>query len=233
MSCRNSSELLDVLGEVGLLDHADQGLADADRMDRLRVLAERVVERLHDEAGRDAEHALALGVVVQLARRELLGAPLLDHLLAVVQAELGHQVALGGRLEPGQDREHRGDLERVRRDAGVELGAREELLVDLDLFREPQVVGHLDHDDAVEDRLVGVVGLELLPLGLVGVGDDAGVDVDRAVAARRRDELLLGRGDHGVEVLGLVLEDLDELDHAAVADVERAVQLQNRADRLR
>ena len=42
-----------------------------------------------------------------------------------------------------------------------------------------------------------------------------------------RDELLLGRGDHGVEVLGLVLEDLDELHHAAVADVGHAVELQH------
>ena len=103
----------------------------------------------------------------------------------------------------------------------------QELLVDLDLFRQAQVVGHLDHDDAIEDRLVGVIGLELLPLGLVGVRHDAGVDVDRAVAAGRRHELLLGRRDHGVEVFGLVLEHLDELDHAAVADVERAVQLEH------
>ena len=49
------------------------------------------------------------------------------------------------------------------------------------------------------------------------------VDVHRAMATWRRHEALLGRGDHGVQVLGLVLEDLDELHHAAVADVERAV----------
>ncbi len=54
-----------------------------------------------------------------------------------------------------------------------------------------------------------------------------GVDVDHAVAAGRRDHLLLRRGDHRVQVLGLVLEDLDELDHAAVADVERAVQVEH------
>jgi hypothetical protein len=72
-----------------------------------------------------------------------------------------------------------------------------------------------------------VVGLELLPLGLVRVRDDDGVDVDHAVAARRGDDLLLRRRDHGVEVLGLVLEDLDELDDAAVADVERAVQVEH------
>ena len=59
------------------------------------------------------------------------------------------------------------------------------------------------------------------------MGDDHGVDVDHAVSAGRGDDLLLGGGDHAVQVLGLVLEDLDELDHAAIADVERAVQLQD------
>jgi hypothetical protein len=72
-----------------------------------------------------------------------------------------------------------------------------------------------------------VVGLELLPLGLVRVCHDAGVDVDHAVTARRRDHLLLRGGDHGVEVLGLVLEDFDELDHAAIADVEGPVQIEH------
>src|SRR5581483_10622846 len=126
-----------------------------------------------------------------------------------------------------ENREHRGELERVRRDVGAKIRVADDLLINLDLFGEAQVVGHLDHHDAVEDRLIGVVGLELLPLGLVGVGHDAGVDVHHPVAAGRRDYLFLGRRDHRMQVLGLVLEDLDKLDYAAVADVERAVELEH------
>src|SRR5713101_7542159 len=63
-----------VVGEVRLLDHVDEGLADVDRVDAvaLYVVGERVVERLHDEACRDAAHALALGVLAQLLDVDLL-----------------------------------------------------------------------------------------------------------------------------------------------------------------
>ena len=115
----------------------------------------------------------------------------------------------------------------MRRHVCAEVRVANDLLVDLHLFGQPQVVRHLDDDDAVEDRFVGVVGAELLPLGLVRVRDDRDVDVDHAVAAGGRDHLLLRGGDHRVQVLGLVLEDLDELDDAAIADVERAVQVEH------
>src|SRR2546426_347085 len=192
-----------------------------------------VVERLHDEACRDAAHALALGVLAQLLDVDLLGLALLDDLLAVVELELGDQVALRVGLEAREDGEHGGDLERVWGDVRPEIREANDLLVDLDLLGQTEVVGDLHDDDAVEDRLVGVVGLELLPLGLVGVGEDHGVDVDQAVPARRRDHLLLRGGDHGVQVLGLVLEDLDELAHAAVADVDGAVQVEHARVALR
>src|SRR5581483_8594467 len=172
-------------------------------------------------------HALALRLVAQLADVDLLGLALLDDLFAVVELQLRHQVALRGRLEAREDRGHRGDLERVRRHVRAEVRVPDDLLVDLHLFGQPQVVRDLHDHDAVEDRLVGVIRLELLPLGLVRVRDDARVDVDHPVAPGRRDDLLLRRGDHRVQVLGLVLEDLDELDDAAVADVERAVQVQD------
>src|SRR5579862_7957406 len=71
----------------------------------------------------------------------------------------------------------------MRGDVGVEVGMADDLLINLDLFGQAQIVRHLDHDDAVEDRLVGVVGLEFLPLGLVRVRHDHRVDVDHAVAA--------------------------------------------------
>ena len=57
--------------------------------------------------------------------------------------------------------------------------------------------------------------------------DDAGIDVDHPVAARRGDDFFLRRRDHRVQVLGLVLENFDELDDAAVADVECAVQFEH------
>src|SRR6266478_1128461 len=224
-----------VVREVAFLHHVDEGLADVDRIDAvaLHVVGERVVERLHDEACRDAAHALALGVLAQLLDVDLLGLALLDDLLAVVELELGDQVALRVGLEAREDGEHGGDLERVWGDVRPEIREANDLLVDLDLLGQTEVVGDLHDDDAVEDRLVGVVGLELLPLGLVGVGEDHGVDVDQAVSARRRDHLLLRGGDHGVQVLGLVLEDLDELAHAAVADVDRAVEVEHARVALR
>src|SRR5438132_3378235 len=217
------------------LHHVDEGLADVDRVDAvaLHVVGERVVERLHDEACRDAVHALALGVLAQLLDVDLLGLALLDDLLAVVELQLGDQVALRVGLEAREDGEHGGDLERVRGDVRPEVREANDLLVDLDLLGQTEVVGDLHDDDAVEDRLVGVVGLELLPLGLVGVGEDHGIDVAQAVPTRRRDHLLLRGGDHGVQVLGLVLEDLDELAHAAVADVDGAVQVEHARVALR
>src|SRR6266404_6202679 len=224
-----------VVREVAFLHHVDEGLADVDRVDAvaLHVVGERVVERLHDEACRDAAHALALGVLAQLLDVDLLGLALLDDLLAVVELELGDQVALRVGLEAREDGEHRRDLERVRRDVGAEVRVADDLLIDLHLFRQPQVVRHAHDHDAVEDRLVGVIGAELLPLGLVRVRRDDSVDVDEPVASRGRDDLLLRRGDHRVQVLGLVLEDLDELDDATVADVQRAVQIEHAGVALR
>src|SRR4030095_5548151 len=218
-----------VVGQVGFLDHVDQRLADVDRIDAiaLDVVRQGVVERLHDEARRDAVHALALRVVAQLLGVELLGLAFLDDLFAVVELQLRHQIALRRGLEARENGEHRRHFERVRRDVGAEVGVTDDLLVDLHLLRQPEVVRHLDHHDAVEDGLVGVVGLELLPLRLVRVRHDARVDIHHAMAARRGDDLLLRGRDHRVQVRGLVLKDRYELDLAAIADVEGAVQVED------
>ena len=72
-----------------------------------------------------------------------------------------------------------------------------------------------------------MVGLKLLPLSLVGVRDDHRVDIDGAMTSRRRNKLLLRGRDHGVQVLSLVLEDLDEFHDAAVADVKGAVEFEH------
>ncbi len=67
---------LRVLGEVRLLDHADQRLTDIDGMDGTAVLRESRVEGLHDKARADAEQALPLGIFTKLVRRDLLGSAL-------------------------------------------------------------------------------------------------------------------------------------------------------------
>src|SRR5271155_1444864 len=109
----------------------------------------------------------------------------------------------------------------------AEVGVLDDLLVDLHLFRQAQVVRHFDDDDTIENRFVGVIGLELLPFGLVRMRHDAGIDVDHAVAAGRGNNFLLRRRDHRVQVFGFVLENFDELDDTAVADVERAVEFEH------
>src|SRR5258706_10615455 len=55
--------------------------------------------------------------------------------------------------------------------------------------------------------------------------DDRRVDVHRSMASWCGDEFLLRRGDHRVQIFRFVLEHLDELSDAAVADVERAVEV--------
>ena len=73
----------------------------------------------------------------------------------------------------------------MRRDVRAEIRVANDLLINLHFLGEAQVVGHLHHHDTIEDRLVGVVGLELLPFGFVGMRDDGGVDIRRAVTTRR------------------------------------------------
>ena len=225
--------LAGVVGEIRGLDHVDQGLAHVDRVDSLRIFGERVVDGLHDEPGGDPEHALAARLLLEFSNVDLDGLAPLDDLLAVVETQFRHQVALVARLQAREQREHRRQIQGVRGDVLAEVRLVEELAVDLDLLGQAQVVGDLDHDDTIEDRLVGWVSLEAPPLGLVRMGDDDRIHVHGAVAARRRDELLLRGGDHGVQILGLVLEDLDELRHAAVADVEGPVEVQRAGVALR
>ena len=98
-----------------------------------------------------------------------------------------------------------------------------DLLIDFDFFGQAQIVGHADHHDAVQYGLIGMVGFELLPLGLVGMSDDDGIDVNQAVAARGRHDLFLSRGNHAMKVFDFVFEDFDKFDDAAVADVQSAV----------
>ena len=75
----------------------------------------------------------------------------------------------------------------MRRDVRAEIRVADDLLIDLHFLGQAQVVGHLHHHDTIEDRLVGVVGLELLPFRFVGMRDDGGVDIHHAMTAGRRE----------------------------------------------
>ena len=101
----------------------------------------------------------------------------------------------------------------------------EVLLVDADLFGQLRDVGDVDLDRAVAQRLHELVVQELLVLGLVGVADDDLVDV-RLRELLRLDLVLLRRAEQIVEERDVELEHLDELDDAAVGDVELAVEVE-------
>src|SRR4030095_11671522 len=58
------------------------------------------------------------------------------------------------------------------------------------------------------------------------MGDNDGVNVDETMPTRGRDHLFLGRRDHAVQILDLVLEDLDELHDTAIADVQCPIKFQ-------
>ena len=129
-------------------------------------------------------------------------------------------------LEARQRRPHRGDLERVRGDVlALDLLRVEVLLVDADLLGELRDVGDVDLDRAVAQGFHELVVQELLVLGLVRVADDDLVDVGLRELLRL-DLVLLRRAEQIVEERDVELEDLDELDDAAVGDVELAVEVE-------
>ena len=101
----------------------------------------------------------------------------------------------------------------------------EVLLVDLDLLVQLGDVRDVDLDRAVAERLHELVVQELLVLGLVGVADDDLVDVGLRELLRL-DLVLLRRAEQVVEERDVELQHFDELDDAAVGDVELAVEVE-------
>ena len=99
------------------------------------------------------------------------------------------------------------------------------LLVDLPLLGDAGDVRDVDLHRAVAQRLHELVVQQLLVLGLVGVAEDHLVDV--GLGELLRLDLVLLRGAQQVVEEGHVqLEHLDELDDAAVGDVELAVEVE-------
>ena len=186
---------------------------------------QRVRDLVLDVARADPVHPLAHRLLAQLLDVVLGEA---RQRLAVVELHLLHQrqLMLLGVLEPRQDRPHRRHLQRVRGDVlpanppGVVV-----LGVDPLLFRDARDVRDVDLDRPVAQRLHELVGEQLLVLGLVGVAEDHLVDVGLRELLRL-DLVLLRRPEEVVEERHVQLQHLDELDDAAVGDVELAVEVE-------
>ena len=166
-------------------------------------------------------HALVhAGGVAVLLHRLRLGVGVLQR-LAVVGAELRVERRVLVLAQPRQHAEAREDRQRLGR-AGrlAQRAVGQQLAVDLRLLGGAEAVRHLDHADAVEERLVVLVGLELLPLGLVGVGDDDALIGHGADVLGADVRAFLRRGQQRVQHLDRRLEHLDELEDA----LGRAVQ---------
>ena len=197
-------------------------------MHRIRRNLDRVVvegggQDLEGEAGRDPVHALvdAGRVLVFL---QAAGARIdLAQALAVIDPHLRVEVGVLVRPQARQDREPGQHLQRGRRaGSACQFRAADQLLVDLLLLRDPQAVGHLDHVDAVDERLVVLVGAEGLPFRFVGVGQDDARERDGADILRADIVALLRGREQGVEHLDRRLEHLDEFEDALVRPVEAA-----------
>ena len=148
--------------------------------------------------------------------------------LAVVELELLQQGQPGvlRLLQPGQHRPHRGDLERVRgQPLAAHLPVVVVLLVDPDLVGQTGDVRNVDLHRPVAQGLHELVGLELLVFRLVGVADDHLVDVGLGELLGL-DLVFLAGAQKIVEEGHVELEDLDELDDAAIGDVEFAVEVE-------
>ncbi len=99
---------------------------------------------------------------------------------------------------------------------------RQQLLVDLLFLRDAEAIGHLDDADAVQERLVVLVGAEALPLALVGVRDDDALVGQRTHVLRAHVRAVLRRGQQRVQHFDGRLEHLDELEKPLRGAVETA-----------
>src|SRR5215831_16397189 len=217
--------LLDLVGELLAADRLLQHVHEVDRIggDLGGIVVEGRSQNLEREPGRDAVHALvnAGGVAVFLhAARLRVG---LLEAFAVVDPHLGVHRRVLVLAQPRQHAEARQHLERRRRAQRVaELGALDQLLVDLLFLGHAQNVRHLDDADAVDESLVVLVALEALPFGLVRVrehdaGEGNGADVFGADVVA-----FLGRRQQRMQHLDRRLEHLYEFKDALIGAVEAA-----------
>ena len=149
--------------------------------DFLGIEVERFRQNLVGKPCRDPVHALrhtrriaifldALGVRVRLLKA-----------LPVIDAHFRHQRRVLVLLQPRQHGKLSQHFERTGRTRRRnQLARRQQLLIDLLFFGEPQAVGNAHHIDAVEERFVIAVRLETLPFAFVRVRDDGPVVGQRA-----------------------------------------------------
>src|SRR5215475_2068078 len=196
-----------------------------DRVDAGDVVAHQGVRQpVDDVARRDAVHAFADGLFLQLANVLRFEA---FNILAVVELHLLDDVNVGflRLFEPGHDGEHGRDLQGVRRqvDVAQRLGLFEQFVINALFLGDLQVVGDFDHDDAVLKGFGLLVADEGVIFVLVGVRHDDFVGVDQSEPSGL-DVLLLREGQQRIQKLLVDLQDFDELHHPAVGDVEFTVE---------
>ncbi len=200
------------------------GPQDIDRGDGAGFrLDQRRRDAVDDKPGRDAVHALALGLF--LDHFDIFLAKALD-LFAIVQLHLFNQgEAVGLRLfQTRQDGKNRGHAQGMRGDMHVlQVGLTQQFFVDADLLGHLEVVGHAHHDHAVMQGLGLFVRHELIEFRFIGVRNDALIGIDQRKAAGL-NIFFLGQGEQHVEKALIGLEHLDELHHAAVGDIEFTVK---------
>ena len=211
----------ELLAPDGLLKHIHQVHRIGGDLLGVVIVGRR--QRLEREARRDAVHAFVdAGMVAVFLHGAGLGIDLLQA-LAVVDPHLGVKARILMRLEARQHGEPRQHVERTRRARRLsQLGAADELLVDLLLFPDTQAVRNLDHIDAVDEGFVGLVVLEGPPFGLVRVRQDDAVERDRADILGPDIVAFLRRRQKRVQHLDRRLEHLDEFEHALVGAVQAA-----------
>src|SRR5579862_5863491 len=216
------------LGVVGVLLALDRLFQHVHQMHRIGrdlggVVVERLRQRLIGEARRDAGHAFVNARLVLVFLQRLgLGVGVLQ-LLAVIDAHLRGQVGVLMLLEPGHHAElgqHLQRLGRARR--GTQIGAADQLLVDLRLLADAQAIRHRHHADAVEEGLVVLVGLEHGPFGLVGMRQDRAVERDGAQRLGADVIAFLRRGQQGMQHLDRRLEHLDKFEQALIGAAQPA-----------
>ncbi len=178
---------------------------------------------LEGKARRDAVHsfvdAARVFIFLNAAR---LGVGLLQA-FTIVNPHLGKQRGIIVLAQTRHHRETRQSLQcRRRARRGRQLGARDQLLVDLLLFRDPQAIRNLDDADTVDEGLVVLVGLEALPLGLVRMRQHDAGEGDRADVLGADVVAFLRRRQKRMQHLDRRLEHLDEFEDALVGAVQAA-----------
>src|SRR6185369_9136705 len=217
--------LLYLVGKLLAPDRLFQRVHQMNRVgtDLAGVVVEGRRENLEREAGRNAVHAFVDtgGIPVFLnAARLRIG---FLQAVAVVDPHLGEH---GRVLVLAQARHHREARHRFQRGRrarrGSQFGALDQLLVDLLLLGDAQAIRHLDDADAVNEGFIVLVGLEALPFGLVGVGENDAGERDRADVLGPDIVAFLRRRQQRMQHLDRRLEHFDEFENALVGAVEAA-----------